>query len=334
MGWGLIALAFLFAYLFLLLYPIGQKADPTTGVIAPRSFSFFTSFELSFDQQLILVVMIAGGLGSFVHTATSFSDYVGNEKLTVNWIWWYVLRPFIGMVLAVIFYLVIRGGFLSAGTDAKEINPFGVAALAGLVGMFSKQATDKLNEVFTTIFRTVSGGGDAKRKDSLINPLPSITDIEPKSVEPKTENVLVTVKGTGFVQGTVLNVNGTNRETEFTDETQVTVKLLPEDLENEGDLRFTAFNPPPGGGTSKEILLKVGASLPAGDEINGDGGGGESQNMDAQPAEAVKIPEPQVSTNADKADEESKIDGCDIEVEDESEVTADENLPAAKGGVG
>jgi hypothetical protein len=41
--------------------------------------------------------------------------------------------------------------------------------LGGLVGLFSKQATDKLAEVFETLFRTEPGHGDDTREDSLAN---------------------------------------------------------------------------------------------------------------------------------------------------------------------
>ena len=34
----------------------------------------------------------------------------------------------------------------------KTINPFGIAAISGMVGMFSKQATEKLGRLFYTIF--------------------------------------------------------------------------------------------------------------------------------------------------------------------------------------
>jgi len=201
--------------------------------------------------------MVSGGLGSFIHTATSFGDYVGNEALASSWLWWYILRPFIGMMLAVVFYLVIRGGFLSAGSNAGSINPFGITALAGLVGMFSKQATDKLNEVFNTLFRTAPGEGDSKRKDNLTNPVPSISDFEPKSIEPMTNNFIVNVIGTGFVKGAVVRIKGTNRETEFVDETKLTTKLLPDDVRKEGELEVTVFNPLPGGGESTIMKLKI-----------------------------------------------------------------------------
>jgi hypothetical protein len=83
-----------------------------------------------------------------------------------------VLGPFIGMALALIFYFVVRGGLLSTGAAASNMSVFGVAAVAGLVGMFSKQATDKLREWFDNLFRTEQGHGDDARDDKLGANLP------------------------------------------------------------------------------------------------------------------------------------------------------------------
>jgi len=129
-------------------------------------------FSLREESRLILLVMLAGALGSYVHTATSFVTYVGNRSLVSSWMWWYVLRPFIGMTLAMIFYFVIRGGLLSAGAGASEVSPFGITAIAALAGMFSKQATDKLRDVFDNLFKTEQGKGDEQRGDKLAGDLP------------------------------------------------------------------------------------------------------------------------------------------------------------------
>lgn len=124
------------------------------------------------DARLILIVMVTGALGSHVHAATSFATYVGNRRIRLSWAWWYVLRPFIGMAMALIFYFVVRGGLLSTGAVANDISVFGLAATAGLVGMFSKQAADKLRELFDTLFRTQQGEGDDARTDKLGGNLP------------------------------------------------------------------------------------------------------------------------------------------------------------------
>jgi hypothetical protein len=113
----------------------------------------------------MFVAAIAGALGAYVHLATSFADYAGNERLTVSWGWWYLLRPFIGMSLAEVVYLALRGGlFTAGGSSTGSISVYGVAAVSSLTGLFSKQATDKLREVFETLFRTAQ---KVERKDAL-----------------------------------------------------------------------------------------------------------------------------------------------------------------------
>ncbi len=50
--------------------------------------------------------------------------------------------------------LCSRGGLIGASTGAEALSPYGIAAIAGLAGLFAKQATDKLREVFETLFKT------------------------------------------------------------------------------------------------------------------------------------------------------------------------------------
>jgi hypothetical protein len=70
--------------------------------------------------------------------------------------WWYGLRLFSGASLALLVYLGVRGGLFGGQASAPQVDPYGTAAFAGLVGLFSRQATEKLEEVFDTVF---SGGG-------------------------------------------------------------------------------------------------------------------------------------------------------------------------------
>lgn len=117
------------------------------------------------DIRLLLIAPLAGALGAYVHLATSFADYAGNERLAASWTWWYLFRPFIGAALAEIVYLAIRGGFFNAAAaGTTNINPYGVAAVTALTGLFSRQATDKLREVFETLFQTHQR---VERKDPL-----------------------------------------------------------------------------------------------------------------------------------------------------------------------
>lgn len=107
---------------------------------------------ISQEQRMAILVILSGALGSTVHAATSFSKYLGWRQLYVSWIWWYLMRPFIGGMLALIVYFAIRGGLLVNDSGAESLNLFGVIALASLSGMFSRHAIDKLGVIFTKLF--------------------------------------------------------------------------------------------------------------------------------------------------------------------------------------
>lgn len=119
------------------------------------------------EVNLLVLVLLFGALGSFVHVAKSFASFAGNRALVASWLWWYLLQPVAGMALALLFYVAIRGGLFAPGSYSGAVNPFGIAGVSGLVGMFSKQATDKLGEVFGAMFRTAA---DAQRNDKLSPP--------------------------------------------------------------------------------------------------------------------------------------------------------------------
>ena len=121
------------------------------------------------ELDLLWLVLLAGSLGSFLHMAQSYSDYIGNRAIRSNWAWWYYMRPFIGAVLALVFYAAVRGGFMAIATGsnstASELNPFGLVAFAALVGMFSRAATGKLGDVFDTLFKSDKA---KESKDKLV----------------------------------------------------------------------------------------------------------------------------------------------------------------------
>lgn len=220
-----------------------QKAAP---IAMPINFFFKKCVMTSFDERLLLLVIVAGILGSFIHGATSIADYLGNNRFSSRWTWFYLLRPVIGMALALVFYFVIRGGFLTTNVGATDINPYGIAALAGLVGMFSKQATDKLSEVFSTLFKSGSGEGDEKRKDSLI-PKPeltvAVTSVEPIAVVAASKGQTITVNGAGFVDGATINLNGVPQQTVFQSAEKLTAELADEAIAVADSLKLNVVNP-------------------------------------------------------------------------------------------
>ncbi len=127
---------------------------------------------------LLLLAIVMGGIGGYIHAATSFATYLGNRNFKASWGWWYGLRAFVGAGLALLLYFAVRAGLLGAGSGTGSIDPYGVALVSGLAGLFSKQATDKLEEVFNTAFKTADGAGDDRRADKADEAVPPPVDTQ------------------------------------------------------------------------------------------------------------------------------------------------------------
>jgi hypothetical protein len=206
---------------------------------------------------LLLLVILMGALGSMVHSATSFADFVGNRRFFVSWIAWYLLRPVVGALLALLLYFAVRGGFFSASSQNDSVNPYGIAALAGLAGLFSKQATDKLREVFETLFKVSSTDGDAQRRDDLDYQKPTVGEITPPQATVGASGVKLRIHGEHFIPATVVKVDGTALPASFINAQELEVDLPDELLANAGSLSITVGNPAPGGDCQPVAFLVV-----------------------------------------------------------------------------
>lgn len=120
--------------------------------------------EREFQHTLLILVACCGGLGSMIFILSSFVNFWGTLKLQKSWLAWYVAKPAIGMGLALLSYFALRAGFLTASVSSSDINIYGVLCIAGLVGLFTDDATLKLKEVFEVIFKP-----DDKRSGKLDN---------------------------------------------------------------------------------------------------------------------------------------------------------------------
>jgi hypothetical protein len=154
------------------------------------------------ETRLLLIVMLAGGLGSLLHSLRSLSWYTGNREMVWSWALLYVLLPFTGAILATIFYFVVRGGFFSPQASFENTSPFGFAALSALVGLFSPQAVLKLKDVAETVFTKPGAGADSKTQESVSasqapHAAPTISSITPVQGSTSGEQP-VTIAGTGF----------------------------------------------------------------------------------------------------------------------------------------
>jgi hypothetical protein len=226
--------------------PPGQNA----GDWSPRATLFGMDVAIPSDIRFLLLVALSGALGSFIQIATSFTAFLGNRNFRRSWIWWYVLRVPIGVALAWLFYFAVRGGFFTS-VSSTDINPFGIAALGGLVGMFSKQASNKLQDVFTELFKSEQ---DAALADKLTDAAPVISSTAPSAVTTASKNL--TLSGSGFAQGATATVNGVAQDTQFVD-AQTLVIALPSNLQAGAALKIVVTNPGSGAPSSPRYTATV-----------------------------------------------------------------------------
>jgi len=132
----------------LLLYAILQFWPPLPPAAKAQQVKFlYWRIIISTELRLLAVVVFAGALGGQIHALRSFASYVGNRKLKVSWLVRYFLTPFVAASLSLVFYFVIRAGFFTANTTTQNMNVYGFAGLAGLVGLFSTMAVNKLRRM-------------------------------------------------------------------------------------------------------------------------------------------------------------------------------------------
>jgi hypothetical protein len=264
LGIGLLAVAVADGIVLLSLWPVVEPVTPGATGASTWSLLGWGPWSISRDAAFLLLVIVASILGSFVHAATSFASFAGNRRLYGSWAWWYLLRSAIGAALAILVYFAVRGGLFTANATSDTLNTYGVAAVAGLTGLFSKQATDKLRELFETLFATAQKTGDGERADKITNPQPSLTGVEPAEVQAAAGAIGVTLSGVGFMAGSEILLSrvapqeaaATVKPTNVSAESMTVT--VPADLTNDpGTISITVVNPAPGGGPSETVQLIV-----------------------------------------------------------------------------
>lgn len=125
------------------------------GELPPRkivNYLGITRFTLPTEIIFFIMVALAGALGGLLHATRSLVIYAGTRTLRWSWVAYYMLLPLVGAMGGTLFYVVLRAGLFSPSTEVDQASPFGFAAVATLVGLFSQQALEKLRELAGHMF--------------------------------------------------------------------------------------------------------------------------------------------------------------------------------------
>lgn len=219
---------------------VGTATDPTLPA------------TLSPETELLLLVMVCGGLGATLHAIYSFCDYVGNRRFQLSWTVWYLGRLPVGMAVALVLYLTLRGGFTGFSSGVNDLNLYGVAGLAALTGMFSRQAVTKLSEIANTIFTKLP-----PQPDALQSPRAVLNAIKPATITAGSTAVKIVLEGRDFVPGLRVVVDHMFCEAAWKSPTEAEVILCDKLIDDPTTLTIAVRNPDPCAGESDARELAV-----------------------------------------------------------------------------
>jgi len=216
----------------------------------PLNVLYFWNVEINRETQLLLIVLFAGALGSYIHLLKSATAFIGNGTMKSSWFWWYISGPFVGMAMAMVFYAVLRGGFL-AGTaaDEKVVNAFGVLTIGALVGMFADKAALKLADIFDTLFK--SGDPRGGKLDA-----PVIVSLDPNKIRAGQQTPqLVKIIGERLAKVSVIRVGSTDIKAEVLSDREVHFTIQPKDLETTRVVQVVAVTADGGSSISAPLTI-------------------------------------------------------------------------------
>lgn len=222
---------------------------PQDAAGTPPTSAWFSWINL--EIRLMLIVLISGASGAAIHTARAFAYFHGTGKFDPNWRAWYWLRIPIGMGLALIFYFVARAGLFSGAfannqDAAKTVNPFGFAALAGLTGMFAKQAAAKLEELFDNLFQLAD---TPNASAPVLKPFKASVKVGATGAD-----LVVAASGNGFTSSSKIMIDGKERASSAVSASELSFTLEPSDVTAARSLKVTVRN---GQQESKPASLEV-----------------------------------------------------------------------------
>lgn len=114
----------------------------------------------------------------------------------------------------------------------------------------------------TVMTPTPGGGTSSPVVFTIGNPVPVATSLAPTSAIAGSGAFTLTVNGSSFVSGAVVQWGGANRVTTFVNSTKVTAAILASDVATAGNVQVKVFNPAPGGGTSGGLTFTVDNPVP------------------------------------------------------------------------
>jgi hypothetical protein len=159
------------------------------------------------------------------------------------------------------FTLTVNGSnFISSSTISfgGQAEPTAFVSGSQLSAVIPASAIAKAGPVLVLVFTPAPDGGVAEASFTVFVPPPTISSMAPSIVVAGSPNFTLTIYGTNFVNGSIVNFNGVPRLTTFVNPTQVTTSVLLSDVASPVTINIFVANPVGvGGATSPSVPLTV-----------------------------------------------------------------------------
>lgn len=109
--------------------------------------------------QLLIYIGCSGGLGSLAYSMFGYIEHLSKDDFDLNYTWWYVVRPFIGIIYGTFAFLFVAGGLMTLSGVSTDANLFLTktvmfyCALAFLAGYAEHQFSLQLKELAEAVFK-------------------------------------------------------------------------------------------------------------------------------------------------------------------------------------
>jgi len=113
-----------------------------------------------------------------------------------------------------------------------------------------------------TVHNPQPEGGTSNNVDfTVINPVPSISSLDPAETMAGTESLELDIYGFGFFNDTGVYLNGIYKPTLYISNKNLQIELTSEDLKIPGQHEISTYNSSPGGGNSNKVIFKIKSPL-------------------------------------------------------------------------
>lgn len=146
--------SFLFSMIIMLAYLTLMSVFAIYGIVTlhlgDKEIVFLGLRVAGPETRFLLLAAMSGFLGGCIMGFKILIHMSSNiQFFRYRWVWGPVSYPLNGAFFGSIFYLVMRGGLVHPIISSS---PFGITVVALLIGIYSKNALAKLDQLINTLF--------------------------------------------------------------------------------------------------------------------------------------------------------------------------------------